>query len=116
MQNEFEMLYVGYWDDRPHMIIKYKGEIIGNFSGHIVEKETDCYYISYLIFNNQYKGRGIGRLIVEFIIKTLTEMKLVKYIQLESKIGTLGFWHKFGFEIVNKKAGEPNCKVMILKL
>lgn len=113
---KFKLGLTGYADGRPHMILCYNDVFVGYYSGHTVEKEHECYYISYLNMLDIYKGKGIAKEFINYIIDSLILAGFTRYIQLESYPNTIAFWEKFGFKVVDKKAGTPTCKVMILTL
>lgn len=99
-----------------------------NLEGNLREffQEKDIHYrslpalkIGRLCVDDRFLKRGLGRLMIEFAIRKAEEINLDKagcrFITVDSKSGSVGFYQKMGFKILEqKKSGTATMHLDLL--
>lgn len=81
-------------------VCRFNGKIIGSIlCGHDGRKG----FIYHTVVNENYRGRGIGKKLVEKVIKSLEEETITKIAVLVNSDNASGngFWESLGFEYFN---------------
>lgn len=78
--------------------IYHNGEIVG--MGRMIGDMSMSYFIKDLVVSNKYQHKGIGKMIVNDMIKFIEENLMewtTSYVELMSADGKEGFYEKLGF-------------------
>lgn len=102
-----------------HLAVILNGEIIGYSRLTLVDPENNIGKISNVAVSHEYSSMGIGHNMLEIHIQKALKEK-IKSICLDSRVETIDFYRKSGFEpegevFISKKSGLPLQK-MSLKL
>ncbi|HWR62195.1 MAG TPA: N-acetyltransferase [Clostridia bacterium] len=113
-----------YENIRDFFIMEYEGEIIGIGALHVLWK--DLAELRTLAVKNGMIKKGVGRQIVEHILKEAKELKLQKVFTLTYQPG---FFEKLDFTVIDKEAMPhkvwtdcincpkfPNCNEICLEI
>ena len=107
----------------------FKGITIGSICSRIevdVEAETEKLYIMTLVTLASYRRRGVGRALLESVLKyAKEELTMVKSVYLHvqtSNDAAIKFYESFGFKVQEtikgyyKRIDPPDCYVLVKTL
>ncbi len=80
------------------IVAEDEGEIVG--CGSLMKLGDDLIEIRSLGLLNKYRGKGLGRQIVEFLIEQARQMKVPKVMALTYQVA---FFERLGFTVVPKE-------------
>jgi len=93
----------GWESIRSHDIIlvgEVEGKIVGFVASKLNDPEPDSAYIDLIVVKPEYRGKGIGKKLLEQCILSLKK-RGVFFVHLHVRTGfprTVNFWKKNGFE------------------
>jgi len=96
----------GLENEARHVIVKYKGKVIGCARIRFLENKAKLERIALL---KDYRGKGFGREIMNYLIKYCRRKK-VEEIFLHSQLYVKKFYEKFGFKPRGKSFLEAGIK------
>lgn len=101
-----------------HIIVTDKGQVVGTLR---VVNRTDYVKIGRVAVKKEFRGKGIGTKMVNFIIDACLEENLYnvrnKYFYLESQVDAIPFYEKIGFKAYGEEfddCGIPHRKMQYL--
>ena len=97
----------------------YLGKVVGYLMSHVI---YDVVHLNNLAVDLPVQGKGIGRLLMESLFKSLADRQPVKiFLEVaETNYQAIRFYQKFGFETIDSRkkyyySGE-DALVMVCKL
>lgn len=89
-----------FLDKNPHLsfLMEDNGQIIGTVLGSFDGRRG---YIQKLVVDKNYRGKGIGKRLIEKAIKKLKELGTL-YIPINCEAENIGFYEKVGFKKSNQ--------------
>jgi len=86
-------------NNSKHVMASYNKKVIGVGRIHVLNNQSS--QIRYMAVDNNYRGQGIGTLILSKLI-CLAILSRKKYIILHSREDTIAFYEKNGFILIKK--------------
>ena len=84
-------------------VAKSHGKIIGFVNTMNWLGRRGLPYINYVCVDMNYRGNGVGKRLLEFMLETLKEKYSEVYLKVSfRKKNTLSFYEKFGFELIEQ--------------
>ena len=100
-------------------VVVYQGNVVGYLMSHVI---YDVVHLNNLAVDLPVQGKGVGRLLMESLFKSLADRQPVKiFLEVaETNCQAIRFYQKFGFETINSRkkyyhSGE-DALVMVCKL
>lgn len=101
-----------------HIIVTDKGQVVGTLR---VINRTDYAKIGRVAVKKEFRGKGIGKKMVDFAIDECLKENLFnvrnKYFYLESQVDAIPFYQKLGFKAYGEEfddCGIPHRKMQYL--
>lgn len=101
-----------------HIIVTDKGQVVGTLR---VINRTDYAKIGRVAVKKEFRGKGIGKKMVDFAIDECLKENLFnvrnKYFYLESQVDAIPFYEKLGFKAYGEEfddCGIPHRKMQYL--
>lgn len=101
-----------------HIIVTDKGQVVGTLR---VINRTDYAKIGRVAVKKEFRGKGIGKKMVDFAIDECLKENLFnvrnKYFYLESQVDAIPFYQKLGFNAYGEEfddCGIPHRKMQYL--
>lgn len=82
-------------DEADHYVLLYDGKIVGTARARIIEDYAKIQRVAIL---KEYRGKGLGKLLMQRLIEILKQNKSLKYIKLDAQRYAQKFYEKLGFE------------------
>lgn len=83
----------------PHLTVYKEGIPVG--TGRIVYVDENSCHIGRIAVKKAYRGEGIGRLVVEALLKRI-KSENIPTVTIEAQTHAAPFYEKLGFEIVSR--------------
>lgn len=90
-----------FTEDKTAMIIGALDEnnLIGFIWGYRKKENNDIIHINYFFINENYRNKGIGRLLLKELEKNIENFKEIELLVNKNNLGALRFYKRNGFEI-----------------
>jgi len=106
--NEFDEIDSLSW----HLTVYDNGKPVA--AARMYQKQADCYYLGRIAVLKEYRGKGLGRLVVNEMLKKLKEMG-IKNAELSAQVQAQGFYEKLGFAAFGETYLDEHCPHIHMK-
>lgn len=116
---------IAYVDRATDMMLGYSfghpwrldaGPVPLDWTAFKLPENPDCYYIHDIAVFPEHRGKGIGKMLMEYQLD-IARIHMYKKVKLISILGSHSLWSKFGFQIVSEiEYGGKPAFVMIREL
>lgn len=88
------------------------GEVVGIIDV-IVDYEPDSVYVAFLAVKKEYRGRGIGKSLMNFA-EDLAKKNGKRYVKLHPDVNAMEYYKKLGYVLV-ENAGDGKIEYLMVK-